>query len=421
MKLAVIGAGQRGMVYAEYAYFKKSVEIAAIVEPDEEKRNIAAKMFGVEDKYVFSCAEDFFAKGKLCDALVIASMDKDHYGQCMKALECGYDILLEKPISPDPKECLRISKKAKESGRKVIVCHVLRYTTFFSAIKEIIERGDLGRIVAIQHNENVGNFHIAHAFVRGNWRNSDQTSPIIMQKSCHDMDILTWLADSEAKKIASFGSLTHFKEENAPEGSADRCLECKIADKCHYDARKAYLPIRGEWPAVVLGSDQSEEGIRQAIQTGPYGRCVYRCDNNVCDNQVTIIEFKNGVHASFVLSGFTNRVCRTLKIMCEYGEIRAEDDGNTIEVTGFASNAAMKMEKKIICPARAEGGHGGGDALLTEDFIANLEADGDAESKTAIERSVESHLMAYAAELSRVNGQVVDMDELKESLSCDMR
>ena len=234
MKLALIGAGQRGMIYAEYAYFKKNIEIAAVVEPHDERRQIAAEKFRISEENRFLSVEDFFSRGKLCDAVILATMDQDHFAHAMAALDCGYDILLEKPISPDPKECMLIGQKAKELGRKIIVCHVLRYTNFFSKLKEIADSGELGRIVAIQHSENVGNFHIAHSFVRGNWRRSDETSPIIMQKSCHDMDILTWLVGSEAKKIASFGSLRHFKEENAPEGSAERCLQCKVADKCQY-------------------------------------------------------------------------------------------------------------------------------------------------------------------------------------------
>lgn len=415
MKLALIGAGQRGMIYAEYACCKKNVEITAVVEPHEGRRTIAAEKFGIAKANCFSRVEDFFAKGKLCDAVILATMDKDHFGHAMAALDCGYDILLEKPISPDPRECMLIGQKAKELGRKITVCHVLRYTNFFSKLKEIVDSGELGRIVAIEHSENVGNFHIAHSFVRGNWRRSDETSPIIMQKSCHDMDILTWLVDSEAKKIASFGSLRHFKEENAPEGSAARCLQCRAADSCQYNAVRAYLPVRGSWPATLLGPDQSEEGILKALETSPYGRCVYRCDNDVCDHQVTIIEFKNGVNVSFTLSGFTNRMCRNIKIMCEYGEINACDDGDQIEITRFNSNQVEQISKTLIRTAQVEGFHGGGDSLLMEDFIRNLES-GNAESKTTIERSIESHIMAYAAELSRVTGRVVDMDVLKREL-----
>ena len=415
MKFALIGAGQRGMIYAEYAYFKKGVEIAAIVDPHEGRRRIAAEKFRVAEENCFTSAEEFFAKGKLCDALILASMDKDHFRQTMAALDCGYDILLEKPISPNARECMLIGRKAKELGRKIIVCHVLRYTNFFSKLKEILDSGELGKVIAIQHSENVGNFHIAHSFVRGNWRNSEETSPIIMQKSCHDMDILNWLVGSEAKRIASFGSLRHFRAENAPEGSAERCLDCKVAENCQYNALKAYLPVRGSWPAALLGPDQSEEGIRKALETSPYGRCVYRCDNNVCDHQVTIIEFKNGVNVSFTLSGFTNRMCREIKIMCEYGEINACDDGDRIEITRFNSNQVEQINKTFIRTAQVEGFHGGGDSLLMEDFISNL-AGSSTESKTAVERSIESHVMACAAELSRVTGRVIDLDEMKAEL-----
>lgn len=414
MKLALIGAGQRGMIYAEYAYFKKNAEITAIVEPHDERRKIAAEKFNVKAENCFTNVEDFYAKGKICDAIILATMDKQHFDHTMAALDVGYDILLEKPVSPDPKECILISEKANKLGKKIIVCHVLRYTRFFSKLKEIIDSGELGRVVAIQHNENVGNFHIAHSFVRGNWRRKDETSPIIMQKSCHDMDILTWLVGSEAKKISSFGSLAHFKPECAPEGAAKRCLDCKV-ENCQYNAVKAYMPVRGGWPAVLLGSDQSEEGIMKALETSQYGRCVYHCDNDVCDNQVTIIEFKNGVNVAFTLSGFTNRMCRTLKIMCEYGEIRADDLTETIEVTRFNSNSVDETNQRVIRVEKVDGFHGGGDSLLMEDFIANLEGN-SSDSKTAIDRSIESHIMACAAEHSRVTGTVVDIDEFKKQL-----
>ena len=415
MKLALIGAGQRGMIYAEYAFFQKGIEIVAVVEPHGGRRRIAAEKLGIPENRCYTDVESFFAEPKMSDALIIASMDQDHYAQTMKALELGYDILLEKPISYRPEECVEISRTAKRLGRRITVCHVLRYTNFFSTIKEVLEEGELGRIVAIQHNENIGNFHMAHSFVRGNWRRSDTTSPIIMQKSCHDMDILVWLTGSRAKRIASFGKLMHFKEENAPEDSSDRCLTCAVADQCHYNALRAYLPVRGSWPATVLGPDQSEAGIRKALETSLYGRCVYRCDNTVCDHQVTILEFENGVHATFTLSGFTNRICRTIKIMCEYGEIRAEDDGDQIEITRFASNAVERIEKRVIRSAQVGGFHGGGDVLLMEDFLSHLGSDGE-ESRSSIEQSIESHLMAYAAEESRLTGRVIDLERLRNNL-----
>lgn len=413
MKLALIGAGQRGMIYAEYV--GERADIAAVVEPDDERRTAAAELYGIPHDRRFRSADDFYQLGKICDAVIIASMDRDHYRQTMKALELDYDILLEKPISPSPAECIDIQNKAQERGRRVIVCHVLRYTRFFMEVKRIVDSGELGKIVTIQHNENIGNYHMAHSFVRGNWRRSDLASPLVMQKSCHDMDLLAWLANSAAKRISSYGDLTFFKEENAPPGSSDRCLGCAAAPACRFDARKAYLPIRGQWPATVVSRDQSESGLLAALETGPYGRCVFRSDNDVCDHQVTIIEFMNGVKATFHLSGFTNGMNRTFKIMCEHGEIRGNDGLNVIEVTRFASNAADREERIVIKPAALAGGHNGGDAGLMEDFLRMLES-GEPDSRSSIHRSVESHMMAYAAELARMTGAVVEMDRLKSKL-----
>lgn len=401
------------MIYARHAY--PSEDIVAVVEPDDSRRTAAADEFRIPLEKQFESVDEFYRLGKICDAVIVSSMDRDHYAQTMRALDLGYDILLEKPISPSPEESLRIQRKANETGRKVIVCHVLRYTNFFAEIKKIIDSQELGKIVTIQHNENIGNFHMAHSFVRGNWRRSDLASPIIMQKSCHDMDILAWLVDSQAKRISSYGSLTYFKAENAPAGSAERCLDCKVAANCRFDARKAYLPIRGQWPATVISADQSEEGLLQALATSPYGRCVYRLDNDVCDHQVTVIEFKNGVTATFNLSGFTNKMYRTLKIMCEHGEIRGDDNLNIIEVTRFNSNMAEPVQQTVIRPATVSGGHNGGDTGLMNDFLENL-GNADFSSRSSIDMSVESHIMAYAAEEARITGTVIDLDQLKERL-----
>jgi predicted dehydrogenase len=236
-----------------------------------------------------------------------------------------------------------------------------------------------------------------------------------MQKSCHDMDILTWLTGSEAKKITSFGSLSYFREEKAPANSSERCLTCRVAKDCRFDAWKAYMPVVGSWPALAITQDQTEEGIRKALLEGPYGKCVYRCDNDVCDNQVVLIEFKNNVTVSFNLSGFTNKMSRTIKVMCENGEIRGDDNQNLIEITKFTSNGVDGYEQRVIHTGSTQGGHSGGDVALMDDFLQLIETQSN-NSRSSITQSVESHVMAYAAEQSRITGKVIDMDEFKEEL-----
>ena len=415
MKLILIGAGQRGMTYAQYALESGLARIAAVADPDAEHLARAGQLLNVPADALYPDAMALLGKPRLADAAIIASMDRDHGAQAVAAMERGYDVLLEKPISPDAAECLRIEQAALRTGRRVVVCHVLRYSPFFREIKSVLDSGELGKLVSIQHNENIGNFHMAHLFVRGNWRDSATTSPIVMQKSCHDMDLLAWFAGSPCARVASFGSLSFFKPENAPEGAAKRCADCPLKDSCRYSAYLCYLPCRGEWPASVLTGDQSVAGIERAIAEGPYGRCVFHCDNNVCDHQVTALEFASGVTATFNLSAFTNRVSRTLKIMCEHGELRASEEENRIELSPFASSPGGRTALRVIRPERAESGHSGGDTGLMNEFLALL--DGRLQTAASdISRSVESHLMACAAEEARLTHAVVDMSALRARL-----
>lgn len=415
IKLVLIGAGQRGRIYADYLQERKLGKIEALVEPHEERREAARLKYGIPSKLCFTSCDELWSLGKIADGAIIASMDQDHYGQVMDALEIGYDLLLEKPVSPNPLECMKIQEKAERLNRRIVVCHVLRYTPFFSTLKQIIDSGQLGKVISIQHNENIGNFHMAHSFVRGNWRKAQLSSPLIMQKSCHDMDILTWLSGSRAQTICSYGDLRYFKEENAPENSTDRCYSCGAREHCRYDAYKAYLPAAGQWPATVVCQDQTEMHLIEELKTSPYGRCVYRCDNDVCDNQVALIRFENGVTVSFQLSAFTNKMCRTIKIMCEHGEIRGNDGENRIEITRFTSNQVDAVSQQVVYPQAADGGHGGGDVGIAEDFIKVMKGE-QAESRSSIGQSVESHFMAYAAEKSRLEKVLVDMKEFRENL-----
>ncbi|MCR4727021.1 MAG: Gfo/Idh/MocA family oxidoreductase [Lachnospiraceae bacterium] len=412
IKLALIGAGQRGRIYADYAHDNGLAEIAYLVEPDKEHKAKAKEKYGLDDSHIFDDPDEFYKLGKVCDAVIIATMDRQHYGHVMGALKLKYDILLEKPISPVMEECIAIRDLAMKNKCKVMVCHVLRYTGFWGEIKRIVDSGELGKIIDIQHNENIGNFHIAHSFVRGNWRNSDISSSLIMQKSCHDMDLLTWIVGSKAKSVASFGDLTYFNKAHAPKGSAKRCMDCKVTN-CRFDARKAYLPIAGSWPATVLTTDQTREGLMKAIEEGPYGRCVFQCDNNVCDHQVAVFEFENGVHATFNLSGFTNGMTRTIKIMCEDGEIRGDDARNEIEIIRFTSSWHDVPYTKKYNPDLQAGFHGGGDSGIMDSFFELMKGNSE-ENLSAIDKSIESHLMAMAAEKARVEHRVVEMKELRD-------
>lgn len=414
MKFVLIGAGSRGMTYGKWAA-EHGIEIAAVAEPKPDRRKNAGELLHIPGSCLYPDADELFKLGKIADAAIIATLDRDHFSHVMQALDCGYDILLEKPISPDPLECIAIEEKANALGRKITVCHVLRYTNFFGIIKDVLDSGELGRIVGIKHSENIGNFHMAHSFVRGNWRNDLLSSPIIMQKSCHDLDILLWLTGAHCTKVAAFGGLSYFRKENAPSGSSERCYSCAVAESCRFEAKKAYLPVLGQWPADVVCLEQTKESLMEALKNGPYGRCVYRCDNNVCDHMSILMEFDNGVTATFSLTAQTSACHRNIHIMCEDGEIEADDGRKQIIVRKHVSSQADTFEERLINVRTNGSGHGGGDSGIMEDFTAVLNT--EAESRSSISRSVESHLMACAIEQARLTGTVVDMVEFRESLT----
>lgn len=422
--IALAGLGSRGKdTYAQAVkLYPEKMEIVAIADIDSEKVNAVAEEFHIPKERCFSSAEELIAQDKLADVMFITTQDRQHVGHAIPALRKGYHLLLEKPISPDLDECRELVKVAKECNRQVIICHVLRYTPIYSKVKEVIDSGVAGDIVSVMSIENVGYWHQAHSFVRGNWRNSDTTSPMILQKCCHDMDLLLWLTGKTCESVSSFGNTYLFKPECAPKGAALRCMDgCKAKENCPYDAEKIYLknPKIGvenghtEWPLDVLALHPTVESITEAIKTGPYGRCVYHCDNNVVDHQVVNLKMTDGSTISHTMCAFTGTGSRYAKFMGTKGEIIADMTANTIQVTPFGKETETIDVSKI---ATDFSGHGGGDNRMVEEFIDMLlEGKEPSGRTTTVEQSVESHYCALAAEESRLHdGEVVYLDKYRK-------
>lgn len=415
--VAIVGLGGRGLdTYAKYAKLHpERMKIVAVADILPEKVEAARKMYDVPKAGCFASADELLAAGKLADVIIIATQDREHKEYTLRALDLGYDILLEKPVSVFASDCIEIRDAAQKAGRLVTVCHVLRYTPFFRKIKEEIRSGVIGKPMTVSALENVGYWHQAHSFVRGNWRNDQIESPMILQKCCHDFDILAWLLDKRCLSVSSVGALSYFTPENAPEGSAARCTDCKVKD-CPYDAAKIYFDSeigynRGnrEWPCNILVADPTEKTLAEAVRTGPYGRCVFACDNNVVDHQIVNMQFEDGVTASLTMTGFTAYNTRQLKVMGTRGEIVADQGKNLVTVTPFGKESTVY---DIAALAEDLSGHGGGDnRMLTEMFEA-LDCGGDVSSSIA--GSIASHLAALAAEQSRLHGgAAIDIDDFE--------
>ncbi len=414
VKAVLIGAGQRGaQVYGEYALkYPNDIKIIAVAEPDEERRTEFAKSHHIDDSYVFTDWKDLFAEGKIADCAMICTQDRFHVEPVKEALKLGYHVMCEKPMSPDPQECVEMGQYAEKYNKTLTICHVLRYSPFYTKLKEVIDSKAIGDIVSVQHIESVGYWHQAHSFVRGNWRNSHESSPMILQKSCHDMDILAWLIGKPCTAVSSFGSLKHFKESEAPVGAGHNCLtDCPIEETCPYSAKKIYLEDE-EWYSdtirKVVALDGTQDAVKDALMAGPYGRCVYRCDNDVVDHQVVNLQFEDGVTVSFTMCAFTYEGSRIMNIMGTKGQIVCDMEKNEIEVRDFLTgNKTYHTIKTSVS------GHSGSDEKFMKGFIKTVETDGQfALSSAAV--SVDSHLIALAAEESRVTGKTVYMDEYRK-------
>ncbi len=419
---AICGFGDRGSTYASMQkLFPDKMKVVAVADLNPDKVKKAQELYDIPQENCFPSGEEMLAQPRLADVMVVSTMDRQHVDHAIPALERGYHVLMEKPISPEISQCRRmLEAAAQHPDQHVILCHVLRYTQFYNALKDIISSGKIGKVVSICANENVAYWHQAHSFVRGNWRNSDQTSPMILQKSCHDMDILTWLIGQPCKAVSSIGGIELFKEERAPEGSTPYCLGgCKAKENCIFDAEKIYITSKktgvrsgSGWLSSILCVDGTEEAVRAALEQGQYGRCVYHCDNNVVDHQQTNLLMEDGSTISFTMCAFTEDCYRTFKAMGTLGEIEADMKSNTIRVRVFGQEEELIDLKKLAQDLK---GHGGGDSGIIADFLDMLLDNAPpTERTTTLVNSMESHYIALAAEESRkAGGKLMDMAEFK--------
>ncbi len=406
----VLGAGNRGNVYGRYAVANPTnVKMVGVAEPIEFRNERFAKTHQIADSQRFKTWEDVFKVPKFADAVIISTPDWLHYGPAMKAIEMGYHILLEKPISPSIKECLAILEAARQSKSIIAVCHVLRYTAYFKKLKEICDSGNLGPMMSINHLEGIDYQHFAHSYVRGNWHESQKTNPLILAKSCHDLDIMRWLANRPAKQVSAFGNLKWFKASSAPAGSTDRCTDgCKVERECPFSAIKIYHEQRKRIHVLDVPEDLMLQGlaILEKLKTTDYGRCVYKMNNDQPDHYTSIYQFEDGILATFGLEAMTGWEARKTRIMFAYGEVVGDND--LIEVTDFRTKQTTKWKASEQTDFN-QSGHGGGDWGLIQNFAQAVSQNKPELLTSTITASVESHVMGFMAEESRKNAKVMDI------------
>ena len=414
----MVGAGGRGSrSYAPYAArHADELKFVGVAEPDVRRRERFVQEHPASGKCAVSSWEEILTKPKTADLAFVCTQDQMHFEPAKAAISRGYDLFIEKPISSDPRECLKLREAAEERGISTAVGHVLRYSSFFAKIKSLLDSGIIGRVISVQHNENVGHIHMAHSYVRGPWRNSKISSPMILAKSCHDMDIIVWLLGEPCRRLSSFGSLSYFRPENAPKGAPKNCLEgCPAEEKCPYFAPRIYMGTSSTWKHHLDIGHLPRSAQEDILKKSSFGSCVFYSDNNVVDHQVVNMEFPSGATAVFTMSAFTAETTRTIKIMGSTGVIHGAMESNSVAVESFADG---KRTEVTVTDNSSEGpgGHGDGDMNLMRDFIAHCRDKDKVPPLTPIGDAVMSHFMAFAAEESRLTHRVIDINEYIHSI-----
>jgi len=406
--IAVVGAGLRGREYARLAEQSGRGRVVAVAEPDPVRRSAFQQAYGMERSSVFEGWADLAAAPKIADVAIIATQDRQHADPAVRLAGLGYHLLLEKPMAPTEADARRIVDAVEAAGVIGAVCHVLRYTSYTRALKALIDEGRLGELINVQHLEPVGWWHQAHSFVRGNWRNSAESGPMLLTKSCHDLDWLAYLLGGVPKSVASFGGLAHFRRGKKPAGAAERCLDCAVESSCPYSAKRLYLNCLedddlAEWPLPAVTPFRDRDSVLAALREGPYGRCVYDCDNDVVDHQVVAMELADGATVSFTMTAFTPYEQRKTRIFGTHGYLSG--NGARLRLVDFRTGASETIETGDSVVA----GHDDGDDGVVDAFLAAVASGDPALIRSDAATSLAGHRVVWAAEQARLTGTVVTL------------
>lgn len=418
VSLVIVGAGLRGQGYARRAAQTGAARLAAVVEPDPERRTRFAAEYGIPERHAYRDWAELAAAGRIADAAVIATPDRLHAQPAVALAEQGYHLMVEKPMAPTEAEAVRIVDAVERNKVIFALCHVLRYTSYSRTLKAILDSGRIGQVISVQHLEPVGWWHHAHSFVRGDWRDSRTSTPMLLAKACHDIDWLMYLVGQPVRRVSSFGQLSHFRPDARPAGAAENCLDCPIEPCCPYSAPRLYLgclgnPAREFWPLSAVTADHTEAGVLAALRSGPYGRCVYASDNDAVDHQVVSLEFADGTTGSFTMTAFTPFEQRKTRLFGTHGYI--DGDGAHLRIVDFTTGTEQTIQTATSGAASGaatiEADHSDGDQALVDAFLAAVAADDPTLLNSNAGTSLASHRVVWAAEQARHDASVVTLPD----------
>ncbi len=439
VRTALLGAGERGaLMFGLFARKHPDVfKYVAVAEPNRDRRERFVRDFDIKPENVFSSWEKLLEKPQLADAVIIAMPDRFHFHSTVAALQKGYHVLLEKPMAQTPGECVRMVREAEKRGTILQIFLECRYLKLYEELKRLIVSGKIGRVMGMQSMENLGYWHFIMSYVRGFARRAEDVVSFLSAKGIHDFDLLNWLAGSRPSKVSSFGDCSFFRPDNAPEGAPERCLDgCPQERTCPFHAYRQYIKpgfpqipfslLTGITPGTLVDgyikyphlrslsaynlTAIDRDGRIEELKTGPHGRCVFRCDNDVMDSQIVNIQYENGILSSLSLSAFSVAWERTLNVNGSAGELYSKDLSGKLELRTFDPRISVRRKRIRFNPLF----HGGSDGTVLLKFAKSVKAgDSNDEVLTSGRDALESHFLCFAGEEARKNNTVVDMDEFR--------
>ena len=389
-KVALIGTGGRSVSYAAAYQKHADVKITALADPDAAHRQAATARAGLKDGYAaYDDWRDLLHQEQDLDGVVICSPNHLHAEHAIGCLERGLPIALEKPLAPTKAECERIIATERANAGRTLIGFVLRSAPFYAKIYELITRGLIGRIVSLQADELPG-VGVSSVMNRSPWRRyRDKSGGSMLEKSCHDLDLLNWMMDCRPVSLNSYGNRQIFVTD--PE-LPERCDDCHLETACPY-----YNPTRSDH------EDESEEILHQFIREDH--RCIYNIDKDILDVQTLQVEYESGAIASFVLNfhAMGPRAGRNFHAVGTQGRIW----GNLHDARVHLYRNGPCSEE-IFDTSGDGSGHGGGDALHAYELVAMME-DPEYRPRQNAYAGYLSAVMCFAADLSVAERRRIDL------------
>lgn len=380
-RIAFIGTGGRSLSYAKAYQPAEDVEVAAIADPLEGNRKAFRLRSGIPECPEFSDWRRMLDEITDLHGVVVATPNHLHTEQALAVLERGLPLALEKPLATTPADCEAIFHAATQPGRRSLLGFVLRSTPFYSKIKELIDDGAIGRLVAVDADELVG-YAVSSIVSRSSWRRWEATSGgLMLEKCCHDMDLLNWICEGRPVRVSSMGGSRIFTPSAV---LPDECDKCHVADDCNYF----------DEPKISDHEDESEAMLHRYVEPG---QCIYNIDKDIVDTQSVQLEFSSGVLVNFLLSlnCAGPRASRNFHAIGQRGRIW----GNLHEaVVRHYDNATGQLHEYS---ARGDGsGHGGGDRIHALELCRMIE-DREYQPDQDVRAGYLSAMLCFAADLSR--------------------